>query len=134
MCPHYGFFSKMPVRWAPWAKKVSGVRAHAPSVTGTKRARVRTRARARKRERERERDIYICVCIHTYIHTERETDRQTDRRERTPRRETPQSGHSKKITNKRLRKTIIRELFPKLRKRTLRQKLFSGSCLQSITN
>ena len=56
----------MPVRLAPWARKMSGTRAHAPSVTSTKRARTRGRMRAtesdregyreKERERERERD------------------------------------------------------------------------------
>ena len=77
MCRQYGFFLKMPVRLAPWArKKVSGTQAYTPSVTGMKRARARARARDRARTRERE--------------------RERDRRKRTPRQETPDSGHSKK--------------------------------------
>ena len=53
-----GFFLKMPVRLAAWARKMSGTRPHAPSVTSTKRARARARTRATESniERERERD------------------------------------------------------------------------------
>ena len=90
---------------------MSGIRAHAPSVTGTKRA--RARARVRTRERERERDI------------ERERQRETDGSEHRGRK--PATTDIKKIRNRPYAKIYIRGISFQNCKNEVCAKILSGN-------
>ena len=115
MCPQDFFFENAgatgAMRKKEWnASPRSFSHRHKVSESESKNASNRERERARERERERER-------------TGADTEAGKP----------PTVGNQRKLHKQTLRKNLCRELFPKLRKRTLR-KILSGNYCLKITN